>query len=104
VASKWALVGFVKSLLMELGPFGIRANAVCPGNVESERIERVISMESAARGISREELRAQWMLGSSMRTFVTPQDVAATVLFVCSDAGVHISGQALAVDGHTEFV
>jgi NAD(P)-dependent dehydrogenase (short-subunit alcohol dehydrogenase family) len=104
VASKWALIGLTKTLAMELGPFGVRANAICPGNVEGERIERVIAAESRAGGMSPEELRELWDQGSSMRTFVTAGDVAATILFACSDAGRHISGQALAVDGHTEFV
>ena len=104
VASKWALIGLTKTLAMELGPFGVRANAICPGNVEGERIERVIAAESETRGMTPEELRTLWDQGSSMRTFVTAGDVADTILFVCSEAGRHISGQALAVDGHTEFV
>jgi NAD(P)-dependent dehydrogenase (short-subunit alcohol dehydrogenase family) len=104
VASKWALIGLTKTLAMELGPFGVRANAICPGNVEGERIERVIAAESQARGMRPAELRKLWDQGSSMRTFVTAGDVADTILFACSDAGRHISGQALAVDGHTEFV
>jgi NAD(P)-dependent dehydrogenase (short-subunit alcohol dehydrogenase family) len=104
VASKWALIGLTKTLAMELGPFGVRANAICPGNVEGERIERVIAAEARAKGMSPEELRALWDQGSSMRTFVTADDVADTILFICSLAGRHISGQALAIDGHTEFV
>jgi NAD(P)-dependent dehydrogenase (short-subunit alcohol dehydrogenase family) len=104
VASKWALIGLTKTLAMELGPFGVRANAICPGNVEGQRIERVIAAEARAKGMTPEELRALWDQGSSMRIFVTADDVADTILFVCSDAGRHISGQALAVDGHTEFV
>jgi NAD(P)-dependent dehydrogenase (short-subunit alcohol dehydrogenase family) len=104
VASKWALIGLTKTLAMELGPFGVRANAICPGNVEGERIERVIAAEARAKGMTPQELRALWDQGSSMRTFVTADDVADTILFACSDAGRHICGQALAVDGHTEFV
>ena len=104
VSSKWALIGFTKSLAMELGPFGVRANAMCPGNVAGARVERAMEMESLARGIDPEELRRQWIQASSMRTLISPDDVARTILFICSDAGVHISGQALAVDGHTEFV
>jgi NAD(P)-dependent dehydrogenase (short-subunit alcohol dehydrogenase family) len=104
VASKWALIGLTKTLAMELGPFGVRANAICPGNVEGERIERVIAAEARAKGMTPQELRALWDQGASMRTFVTADDVADTILFACSGAGRHISGQALAVDGHTEFV
>lgn len=104
VATKWALIGFTKTLAMELGCDGIRANAVCPGPTEGERIERVLRAESAARGCTSEDLRAHLCLGNSMHTFVTADDVAAAILFLCSDAGVHVSGQALGVDGHTEFI
>ena len=102
VASKWALIGFTKTLAMELGPYGIRVNAICPASVEGERIDRVIAAEAAARGVSEREVREEWKAQLSLRTFVTPDDVAAMILFVCSDAGGHVSGQALAVDGHTE--
>jgi len=104
VASKWALIGFTKTLAMELGPFGIRANAVCPGGVEGERLERVMRLEAEERGISCEQLREDWVRGCSLRTFVTPDDVAAMILFLCSDQGGRISGQAMSVDGHTEFI
>jgi NAD(P)-dependent dehydrogenase (short-subunit alcohol dehydrogenase family) len=87
---------------MELGPFGIRVNAVCPGSVEGERIDRVIESESAARGISAEALRAEWQELMSMRAFATADDVASMVLFLCSDAARIVSGQAVAVDGNTE--
>ena len=101
-ASKWALVGLTKSLAMELGEHGVRVNAVCPGSVDGERIERVIAAESSARGVEPEAVREAFLRQVSMRTFVTPEDVAGLVLFVCSDAAAKISGQALAVDGHTE--
>lgn len=104
ISSKWGLIGLTKALAMELGPFGVRANAICPGSVEGDRIERVINAEAQAQGISPEEQRRQWLQGVSLHTFVTADDVANMVLFVCSDAGAHISGQALAVDGHTESI
>jgi len=104
VASKWALIGFTKTLAMELGPFGIRANAICPGGVEGERLERIIRLEAGEKGLTCEQLREDWVRGCSLRTFVTPDDVAAMILFLCSEQGARISGQAIAVDGHTEFI
>ena len=104
VASKWAIIGFTKTLAMELGPFGIRANAICPGGVEGERLERVTRAEAEEKGITCDELREQWVRGCSLRTFISPEDVAAMILFLCSDHGARISGQAVAVDGHTEFL
>jgi len=102
VATKWALVGLAKSLAMELGPHGVRVNAVCPGDVDGERIRRVIAMEAATRGIGEDEVLAERLAAVSLRTMVTADDVAALILFVCSDQGAKISGQALLVDGNAE--
>lgn len=101
-ASKWAVIGFTKTLAMELGEFGIRVNALCPHAVSGPRMDAVIAAEAKVRGVSEEEVRHALVLGTSMRTFVTTQDVANMILFLCSGAGHKISGQALSVDGHTE--
>ena len=104
VASKWGLIGLMKTVAMELGPFGVRANALCPGSVVGERLERVMRLEAEEKGITCEDLREQWVRGCSLRTFVTADDVAAMILFLCSEQGARISGQAIGVDGHTEFI
>lgn len=101
-AAKWALVGLTKGLAMELGPFGIRVNAIAPGAVEGERMERVLTMEAAARGIEPEVVRSDYVKGVSMKTWVTAQDIADTALFLASPAAARISGQVIAVDGNTE--
>lgn len=101
-ASKWALIGFTKTLAMELGPFGVRVNAVCPGSVQGPRIEGVYAAKAAARGVSVEEIREAFRQKSSLRTLIDADDIAETVLFLCSDGGARIAGQVLAVDGHTE--
>jgi NAD(P)-dependent dehydrogenase (short-subunit alcohol dehydrogenase family) len=102
VASKWAIVGLTKTLAMELGSFGIRANAICPGPVEGPRIERVIAASAETQGIDPDEVREHLLRQISMRSMVSAQDIANMVLFLCSDAGKMVSGQALPVDGHTE--
>jgi len=102
VASKWGVIGLTKTLAMELGPHGIRVNAVCPGDVEGERIRRVIAKEAENRGLTYDEVLAERVASVSLRTMVTPDDVADLMLFVCSDAGAKISGQALLVDGNAE--
>jgi NAD(P)-dependent dehydrogenase (short-subunit alcohol dehydrogenase family) len=102
VASKWALVGLTKTLAIELGPFGIRANAVCPGSIDGPRMDRVIAAEAAARGTSEAVVREAYMRQTSLRSFIDASDVAEMVLFLCSDAGAKITGQAMAIDGHTE--
>jgi NAD(P)-dependent dehydrogenase (short-subunit alcohol dehydrogenase family) len=101
-ASKWGLIGLTKTWAMELGPDNIRVNAVCPGCVSGPRIERVIEQDARERGVSPAEIRDVFLRQSSMRTFVSPQEIADTVLFLASDKAAHISGQALAIDGHTE--
>ncbi|MDH3689419.1 MAG: SDR family oxidoreductase [Gammaproteobacteria bacterium] len=100
--SKWAVVGLTKSLAMELGPSGIRVNAVCPGSIEGERMQQVIAAEAQVRGTDPVSLRKSYEKQNSLRTFIAPEDIANMILFTCSDAGAKISGQALSVDGNTE--
>lgn len=101
-AAKWAVVGLTKTLAMELGQFGIRVNAICPGAVEGDRMIAVIEAEAKARNVTEQDVRDGYVKYTSLRTFVSAADVVNMVLFICSDAGRKISGQALSVDGHTE--
>ncbi len=101
-AAKWALIGLTKTLAMELGPAGIRVNAICPGSVEGERIDAVIERDANERGMSAKDIRDIYRRQSSLQCFVSAEDVANLALFLVSDAGAKISGQALGLDGHTE--
>lgn len=101
-AAKWGVIGLMKTVAMELGPFGIRANAICPGPVEGPRIEGVLEREAAGKGMTRDELYEKYASAMSMRTFVTAEDIANMAFFLSSDAARHVSGQVIAVDGHTE--
>lgn len=101
-AAKWAVIGMTKTLAMELGPAGVRVNAICPGAVEGPRMDRIIANEAKARDIAEDEVRASYVTGVSMKTWVKAQDIANAVHFLASDAGSKISGQVLSVDGHTE--
>ena len=101
-SAKWALVGLTKGLAMELGGHGIRVNAIAPGSVEGDRMERVLTMEAAARNIDPETVRAEYVQGVSMKTWVSAEDIAATATFLASPAARRISGQVIAVDGNTE--
>ncbi len=101
-ASKWAVVGITKSLAIELGGHRIRVNCICPGPVAGDRIERVIAAEAKLRGVDAAEVREIHTRNISLHCFVEPEDIAATALFLCSDAGAKITGQALTVDGNTE--
>src|SRR5689334_10350720 len=101
-AAKWAINGLMKTLAMELGPYGIRANAICPGAVEGPRMEAVLAREAAVKGTTRDAVYRGYAEGTSMRSFVTAEDVAAMAVFLGSDAARLVSGQIIAVDGHTE--
>ncbi|MVO15677.1 SDR family oxidoreductase [Parasedimentitalea huanghaiensis] len=101
-AAKWAVIGLTKTLAMELGPHGIRANVICPGAVEGPRIEGVLEREAAAKGMTRDEVYQGYASGTSMGRFVEASDIANMAVFLASDAARLVSGQAIAVDGHTE--
>lgn len=101
-AAKWALIGLTKTWAMEMGPDGVRVNALCPGSVNGPRIDAVISRDASERGVSAQQIRDVYQRQSSMRAFVDAEDIAEMVKFLCSAAGKHISGQAIAIDGHTE--
>jgi len=101
-AAKWGIVGFTASLAKELGPDGIRVNAILPGVVRGARIERVIRDRAAAAGISYQEMETQYLKQVSLRRMVEPEDIAAMALFLCSPAGANISGQAISVCGNVE--
>lgn len=101
-AAKWGIIGLTKTWAMELGPYNIRVNALCPGAVEGPRMDRVVANEAKARGIPEDEVRQIYVKGVSMKTWVKAQDIANMALFLASDMGNKVSGQAMAVDGHTE--
>lgn len=101
-AAKWAMIGLMKTLAMELGPYGIRVNAIAPGCVEGPRIDEVIEREAKAKNTTAKTVRAAYEAGVSMRSFVTAQDVANMAFFLASDNARLVSGQIMAIDGHTE--
>ncbi len=103
-AAKWAVVGFTQSLAAEAGPEKVRVNCIQPGVVEGERIERVIEAKAKGLGVDKEEVRRRLLEGVSMHTTVTAQDIANMALFLASDAGKHISGQALSVCGGARYL
>lgn len=101
-ASKWAIVGFTKSLAIEMGPEGVRVNAILPGIVEGPRMDGVIQARAEAVGTSFDEMRDEYLGKISLRRMVSMDDVASMALFLCSPMGRNISGQALSVCGNVE--
>ena len=102
VAAKWAIVGLTKTWAMELGPSNIRVNAICPGSVAGPRIDAVIERDAAGRGVQPQQIRDVYQRQSSLRRFVEADEIANMAVFLASDLGRGISGQALSIDGQTE--
>lgn len=100
-AAKWGVIGLMKTVAMELGPHGIRANAICPGAVEGPRMEGVLAREAAAKGMTRDAVYEGYAKGTAMGRFIEARDVAAMAVFLASDAARLVSGQVIAVDGFT---
>lgn len=100
--TKWGIVGFTKTLSIELGEFGIRANAILPGAIAGARIERVLEGRAKVSGRSVEDERKSAMSIQSIKRFVDPRDIAALAVFLASDAGKSISGQMLPIDNDSQ--
>lgn len=101
-ATKWGIIGITASLAKELGPDGIRVNAILPGIVKGPRMERVIAARAEATGVSYDAMEQQYLERISLRRMVSAQDVAAMALFLCSRHGRNISGQPISVCGNVE--
>ena len=101
-ASKWAIVGFTKSLSIELGEAGIRVNAILPGAVAGDRIDRVIDAKAKQAGVAFETMRERFLVKTSLKRFVTADDIANAIVFLASPLGANISGHALPVDADAQ--
>jgi NAD(P)-dependent dehydrogenase (short-subunit alcohol dehydrogenase family) len=101
-ASKWAVIGFTKSLSIELGGDGIRVNAICPGSVAGPRIDSVFANKAQARGVPMETVRDEALAKTSLGRLIAPEDIARVIVFLASAAGANISGQAIGVDADVQ--
>ncbi|WP_436644397.1 SDR family oxidoreductase [Microbaculum sp. FT89] len=103
-AAKWGVIGFTKSLSIELGPDGIRCNAILPGIVAGDRQRRVLEAKAQRRGMSFEQIEAEAFSYTSIKQYVQPAQIADQILFVTSPRGRTISGQALSVCGDSRML
>jgi len=97
-ATKWGVIGFTKTLAMELGEWGIRANAIAPGAVEGDRIVRVFRGRAQVSGRTLEEVKAEAMAAQSIKAMIDPKDIAQLAVFLASPAAKSISGQVIPID------
>lgn len=102
VASKWAVVGLTKTWAIELAQDGIRVNVVLPGTVDGPRLRGVIAAKAELVGRSVEEMTETYQGLSMLRRFLSPEDIANTVLFTASDLAGNVTRQVLAVDGFVQ--
>jgi len=101
-ASKWAIVGITKSLAMELGKFNIRVNAVCPGTIKGSRMKRVIKEKAKFMKKNPKNIEKDFISMSSMKKWILEEDIGKMCAFLISEDSSKVSGQVIAVDGHTE--
>lgn len=100
--AKWGVIGLKETLAMELGSYGVTVNAILPGSVSGERMDRVIRDKAAATGITTEEVHASEVANVSMHKMVEADEVAGVIAFLTSAAGRSISGQSIGVCGNYE--
>lgn len=103
VASKAGVEGLTKALARELGPDNIRINAILPGMIDNERMRGIIARIAQQEGRSAEAVEQAALQFISMRSKIQPAEIADMVLFLCSDAARHVSGQLIGVDGNIEW-
>lgn len=103
VSSKWALEGMTRNLARELGPDGIRVNAIRPGFMDTARMRMLMGRAADARGLTVAEVEAEALGFISLRTKIKPSEIGDMALFLASDAARHVTGQIIGVDGNCEW-
>ena len=100
VASKHGVAGFTKTAALELATAGVTVNAICPGYVKTPLVEAQIADQARTRGISEEAVMRDVILAAQpTKSFVTVEQLAGMLLYLCSDAGASVNGAILSVDG-----
>jgi NAD(P)-dependent dehydrogenase (short-subunit alcohol dehydrogenase family) len=99
VATKFGVRGFVESFAAELAPLGVRANTVCPGNVDSHMLTRLAEQFAERDSTTPQAILDQLAASSAFNRLISPREVADTCTWLCSDEASGISGQTIVVDG-----
>jgi NAD(P)-dependent dehydrogenase (short-subunit alcohol dehydrogenase family) len=95
--SKHGLLGLMRAVAQDAGPFGVRSNAVLPGWVRTEMAERSARAEADQRGITSDQVWAERAAGYPENRVLTPREVADVIVFLCSDAASGVNGEAITV-------
>ena len=100
-ASKWAIIGVTKTLAIELGKFKIRVNAICPGTIKGDRMDRVIKDKAKFLKVSKKIIEKDFLSMASMNSWISQEDIGNMCSFLISKDSEKISGQVFPVDGNT---
>ena len=103
-SAKWGVIGLTKSLSIELGKDKIRVNAILPGLVAGDRQQNVLRNKAQMLGKSFDEVEEEALSFTSIKEYVDAQDIADQIMYLASDAGKHISGQAISIDCDTKML
>jgi NAD(P)-dependent dehydrogenase (short-subunit alcohol dehydrogenase family) len=98
-SSKWAVRGLTRTLALEVGPYNVNVNAICPGVVEGTRMTTIIAEKARLRGTTPQDVVDEYTREMALRRFSTDDDVAHAVVFLASDESRQIAGHDLIVDG-----
>jgi len=96
-SAKAGQVGMTYGLAIELAPHNIRVNAIAPGAVEGDRIDRVIAGQAEVRGVAVADMRRSFVERAPLKRMTTAEDIATLAVYLCSDAAKNLSGQCIAV-------
>lgn len=100
VAAKHGVIGFTKTVALELAQDNITCNAICPGFVETPIVEKQIADQARTRGMSKEDVLKNVILGSQpTKRFVTTDELAGLFLYLVSDLGASANGASFSIDG-----
>jgi 3-hydroxybutyrate dehydrogenase len=98
-SSKWALRGFTRTVALEVGPYNINVNALHPGIVAGDRMDRLCREKARKRGWTEEQVHAEYVAEMALRRVTTAEDIARAVCFLASDDSRNMTGQSVTVDG-----
>ncbi len=98
-SSKWAVRGFTRTLALELGPYNINVNCICPGVTHGDRMKKIIEEKAKLWGCSTEEVSHKYTNEMALDRFVEEEDIAGAVMYLCSETSRNMTGQAFVIDG-----
>lgn len=98
-SSKWAVRGFTRTVALEAGPYNINVNCVAPGIISGDRMDKLCREKARKRGWTPEQVYQEYVNEMALRRLTTAEDVASTVVFLCSEESRNMTGQTVTVDG-----